>query len=99
MCFQTLQLKKEKTSQKSQEQAQAFLRFCFSFGAFCTFFPSTNLKDQYHGKLRYMDRTASLRVGDLSVFQCLIAPGTNHGSVHSLGAVEGQDQKKIYTLF
>lgn len=41
-----------------------------------------------------MDRTASLLVGDLSLSPCLIAPGTNHGSVHSLGAVEGQDQKK-----
>lgn len=48
-----------------------------------------------------MDRTASLLVGDLSLSPCLIAPGTNHGSVHSLGAVEGQDQKKKkrFTLY
>lgn len=41
-----------------------------------------------------MDRTVSLLVGDLSLSLCLIAHGTNHGSVQSLGVVESQDQKK-----
>lgn len=45
-----------------------------------------------------MERTAPLLVRDLSLSPCLITPGTNHGSVHSLGAVDQNPQKR-FTLY
>lgn len=90
--------KKERASQKSQEQAQALSKVSLFFiWSFLHFFPSTNLKEQYHGKLRYMERTASLLVRDLSLSPCLITPGTNHGSVHSQRAVD--QKKKRFILY
>lgn len=71
---------------------------CFSFGSFFCFFPSINLKDQYHGKLRYMDRAAALTVRDLSSSPCIIAPGTNHESVHFLGVLLRVRTKKTDLL-
>jgi len=41
-----------------------------------------------------MERTASLPIQDLSLSPCLFTPGTNHGSVHSLGAVDQKKKKK-----
>lgn len=97
--FPNTATKKREDFSEEPRASTGLSKVLFFIWSFLRFFPSTNLKDQYHGKLRYMDGTASLLVGDLSVFLCLIAPWTNHGSVHSLGAGEGQDQKKIYTLF